>query len=97
MTSVPLNIMCSWTWALPVMPGRSLIDPTLKYTWQTTRGTPGLGIIRIFMPLARTCSLTSRVTSAARTNAARTIAAATRAKTRFFISDTSWEWLGFSI
>ncbi len=25
---VPLNIMCSWKWEIPVMPGRSFTEPT---------------------------------------------------------------------
>ena len=28
MVWVPLNIMCSWKWEMPVMPGRSLTEPT---------------------------------------------------------------------
>ena len=52
MVSVPLNIMCSKKWLMPVMPGRSFTEPTLAsqpaamvlgWSWRGTR--------RNFMPL----------------------------------------------
>src|ERR1043166_9354861 len=53
MAGVPLNIMCSKRWAMPVMPGRSLELPTwatqppamVGSSWRSTRRTD--------MPLAR--------------------------------------------
>ncbi len=36
--AVPLNIMCSSTWEIPVMPLCSLLPPTLYQICETTTG-----------------------------------------------------------
>ena len=42
MVIVPLNIMCSKRWLMPVMPVRSLALPTFAAQPAATEGSPGL-------------------------------------------------------
>ncbi len=52
--SVPLNIMCSKKWLMPVMPGRSLTEPTLAtQPAAMTLGWSVRGRRRNFIPLSR--------------------------------------------
>src|SRR5512137_822915 len=57
-TWVPLNIMCSNKWDSPVIPGRSLTEPTLATQPAATLGSPFLGIIRNRNPFCKTYSWT---------------------------------------
>src|SRR5579872_2071089 len=58
MVSVPLNIMCSKRWAVPVMPGRSLEEPTCATQPPAMDGSSWRSTSRSFMPLARVFSTT---------------------------------------
>ncbi len=50
MVRVPLNIMCSKKWLMPVMPGRSFAEPTCATQPAETVDSSGRTTARNFMP-----------------------------------------------
>src|SRR5882672_4150527 len=78
--------MCSKRWAMPVMPGRSLAEPTCATQPHDTVGDRCRGTSSTFMPFASTCSSTvgavSRAAGARPVVAAACAASGTRASAR---------------
>ena len=58
--AVPLNIMCSRTWATPVRPLTSSMEPARYQTMCATVGARRSGLTSTFMPLANRCSTAAR-------------------------------------
>jgi len=56
---VPLNIMCSKKWLIPVMPGRSFTEPTRAVHPAATVGDSCRSKSSHFIPLSSTTSVTS--------------------------------------
>ncbi len=67
MVGLPLNIMCSKRWAMPVAPASSLTDPTWVTQPAETVGLSWRSTISIFMPLSRKTSWTGTLASWAAT------------------------------
>ena len=59
MVRVPLNIMCSKRWAMPVIPGRSFTEPTLAIQPAEMLGSPRRGTMSTFSPFSSVWTLTS--------------------------------------
>ena len=78
MVSVPLNIMCSKRWEIPVMPVISLAEPTRAKIAPMMVGASCLSTIRTCMPLSSQYSLASMFWAATGMAAASTNAAQTR-------------------
>ncbi len=63
MVRLPLNIMCSKRWAMPVAPTSSLTDPTWAVHPAETVGLSCRSTINSFIPLSRNTSWTGTLAS----------------------------------
>src|SRR3972149_2351041 len=55
---LPLNIICSRRWLIPVFPGLSFLEPTLYHIWKVATGALCSSRRSPLRPLSKACSFT---------------------------------------